>query len=240
MYRQNSKKSRNSFQLQNFIITSFLDHVNLRSLLSDLKVPKKFWKDFHNLLVPDSQTKIFCNHYKIIKREVLASFHRFSYEDFALAYVAAELYLPIVSYDCDLQDYLHNYLEYTAITPNEVEGLPADSMVLLDSNILLAWIKNETNNKEQISKMISNNHTITFLVPDFIIIEIYSVIKRVRKKETQSLLVPELLKDELISNIGEFIDDWDGFTSYNRQRREEKRKKHRFSKKRYSHYYRKY
>ncbi|MHA2017373.1 MAG: hypothetical protein ACTSXY_03770, partial [Promethearchaeota archaeon] len=142
----------------------------------------------------------------------------YAFEDFALAYIAAENGFGIVSYDHHLLLQIKKYLDYDCYWPQDIDKLPADSIILLDTNILIHLIEKEkSDRKSEIIKMFEKNPSITFLLTDHIFKELSLVYeKKFGKEDTQEQKQPEL---------GKYIDNFDGFETNHRHRLNMRRKK---------------
>lgn len=192
-------------------------HLVIRSLYSRAKICSKLLKmkfsesvivSINHLSVPFFKFDAYKEHYNFIGKDNPYHPIPFSFDDFALAYIAAENGFGLVSYDHHLLTQITAYLDYDCYWPQDIDKLPADSMVLLDTNIFVHLIeKKKSEQKNEIKAMFEKNQSITFLLTDHIFEELCSVYEKKFQKE-------EVREDEL----KKFIDDFDGFESNHKQR----------------------
>ena len=199
----------------------FIDDINkhlvIRSLHNRPKIQSKLLKmnfkdtilhNINHLTVPFFKFDGYREHFEFIGKDNPYHPIPFSFDDFALAYIAAENGFGLASYDHHLLTQITAYLDYDCYWPQDISLLPADSMVLLDTNIFVHLIEEKkSEQKEEIKAMFEKNNSITFLLTDHIFEELCSVYEKKFQKE-------EVREDEL----KKFIDDFDGFESYHKQR----------------------
>jgi predicted nucleic acid-binding protein len=191
-------------------------HLVIRSLRSRAKIHSKLLKmnfseavlnNINYISVPYFKFDAYKEHYEFIGKDNPYHPIPFALDDFALAYIAAENGFGLVSYDHHLLSQITAYLDYDCYWPQDINILPADSMVLLDTNIFVHLIEEKkSQQKNEIEAMFEENKSITFLLTDHIFKELCSVYKKKFQKEES--------EDEL----NKFIDDFIGFESNHKQR----------------------
>jgi len=200
-------------------------HMVIRSLHNRPKIHSKLLKmnfrdtvldNIDHLDVPFFKFDGYRDHYEFIGKDNPYHPIPFSYDDFALAYIAAENGFGLVSYDHNLLTQITAYLDYDCYWPQDIHIIPADSMVLLDTNILVHLIEEKKSvQKNEIKTMFEKNKSITFLLTDHIFEELCSVYEKKFQKES------DIQEEDLIR----FIDDFDGFESNHKQRKRMKKRK---------------
>jgi len=164
--------------------------------------------NINHLSVPYFKFDAYKEHYEFIGKDNPYHSITFAFDDFALAYIAAENGFGLVSYDHHLLSQITTYLDYDCYWPQDINILPADSMVLLDTNIFVYLIEEKkSEQKREIKAMFEENKSITFLLTDHIFEELCLVYEKKFQKE-------EVCEDEL----KKFVDNFDGFESYHKQR----------------------
>ena len=206
------------------VIENINKHLVIRSLCSRPKISSKLLKmnfeeaildNINHLSVPFFKFDAYKEHYEFIGKDNPYHPIPFSFDDFALAYIAAENGFGLVSYDHHLLTQITAYLDYDCYWPQDIDELPADSMVLLDTNVFVHLIEEKkSEQKNEILAMFEKNNSITFLLTDHIFEELCSVYEKKFQKE-------EVREDEL----KKYIDDFDGFMSNHKQRILMKRRK---------------
>jgi len=191
-------------------------HLIIRFLYSRAKICSKLIKmkfsedvitSINHLNVPFFKFDAYKEHYEFIGKDNPYHPIPFSFDDFALAYIAAENGFGLVSYDHHLLSQITAYLDYDCYWPQDIDKLPADSMVLLDTNIFIHLIEPENSKqKSEIKAMFDKNKSITFLLTDHIFEELCSVYEK------------KFQKEESEDEYKKFIDDFDGFESNHKQR----------------------
>jgi len=204
-------------------IKEITKHLVIRSLRSRTKIHSKLLKmnfteavlnNINYLSVPYFKFDAYKEHYEFIGKDNPYHPIPFAFEDFALAYIAAENGFGLVSYDHHLLSQITTYLDYDCYWPQDINILPADSMVLLDTNIFVHLIEEKkSDQKNEIIDMFEKNKSITFLLTDHIFEELCSVFEKKFRKE-------EFCEDEL----KKFIDDFEGFESNHKQRKRMKKR----------------
>ena len=204
---------------KHLVIRSLHNRAKVRSKLLKMNFKESILNNISFLSIPFFKFDAYSDHYKIIGNDNPYHPIPFSFDDFALAYIAAENGFGIVSYDHHLLSQITAYLDYDCYWPQDIDQLPADSMVLLDTNIFMHLIEEEkSEQKNEIKAMFEKNQSITFLLTDHIFEELCSVYEKKFQKEES--------KDDL----KRFIDDFDGFESNHKQRillRKKKKKNQR-------------
>jgi len=209
-------------------ILQFIEEINkhlvIRSLRSRAKIQSKLIKmnftetvlnNINYLSVPYFKFDAYKKHYEFIGKDNPYHPIPFSFDDFALAYIAAENGFGLVSYDHHLLTQITAYLDYDCYWPQDVDILPADSMVLLDTNIFVHLIEEKKSiQKNEINSMFEKNRSITFLLTNHIFEELCSVYEKKFQKDSE-------IKEE---NLMRYIDDFDGFESNHKQRKRIKKK----------------
>ena len=165
---------------------------------------------------------LYSNHYDLIHQENPYRPIPFSYDDFMLAYLAAENGYSVVSYDHHLLDSIHAYLDYPAYHPGDLDLIPGDEILFLDSNILLKFFDG-TEDLDEVMSIFQINPNLTFLLSNHIYLEMKSKIHEwnteiQNSKAQNDQSIPE-------QRLAHYIDDFSHFTSYNRKRKAQKKKK---------------
>ena len=193
---------------RHLVIRSLHNRPNISSKLLKMNLPELLLNNVNYLKVPFFKFDAYREHYEFIEKDNPYHPIPFSFDDFALAYIAAENGFGLVSYDHHLLTQITAYLDYDCYWPQDIDKLPADSMVLLDTNIFVHLIEEENSEqKNEIKAMFEKNQSITFLLTDHIFEELCSVYEKKFQKE-------EVREDEL----KKFIDNFDGFESNHKQR----------------------
>ena len=204
-------------------IPQFIEEINkhlvIRSLHSRAKVHSELLKmnfkeavlsNIDYLSIPFFKFDAYREHYEFIGKDNPYHPIPFSFDDFALAYIAAENGFGLVSYDHHLLSQITAYLDYDCYWPQDIDKLPADSMILLDTNIFVHLIEEKKSaQKNEIMAMFEKNKSITFLLTDHVFEELCSVYEKKFQKE-------EVCEDE--DELKKFIDDFDGFDSNHKRR----------------------
>ncbi len=190
---------------KNLIIRSLHSRANICSKLIKMKFSEDVITSINHLNVPFFKFDAYKEHYEFIGKDNPYHPIPFSFDDFALAYIAAENGFGLVSYDHHLLSQITAYLDYDCYWPQDIDKLPADSMVLLDTNIFVHLIEEKkSEQKREIKAMFEENKSITFLLTDHIFEELCSVYETKFQKEES--------KDELRRF------DFDEFESNHKQR----------------------
>ena len=218
----------NEWTADHFTIVGIDNQPRIDEFFDVLKVPPTVRKEIYLLTVPPSFFKRFQEEYAIVQEKTTYPLS-FSLEDFILAYIGAMHGWGIVSYDRDLLTRIHHYLSFDAFLPNECHQLPADAMVLLDTNILFTYYEGNSEQKHEITSLITENLHLTFLLPQHIISETQHVI---RKHEWSSEDEIALYLDPAEGDIVEFVEDFKGFQS-DHTTRHKRKKQTRWKKKVY-------
>ncbi|MHA1648517.1 MAG: hypothetical protein ACTSVL_13195 [Promethearchaeota archaeon] len=193
---------------KHLVIRSLYNRPKIISKLLKMNLPELLLNNLNYLNVPFFKYNAYREHYEYIGKDNPYHPIPFSYDDFALAYIAAENGFGLVSYDHHLLSQITAYLDYDCYWPQDIDKLPSDSMVLLDTNIFVHLIEEkQSEQKNEIKAMFEKNQSITFLLTDHIIEELCSVYEKKFQKE-------EVREDEL----KKFIDDFDGFESNHKKR----------------------
>lgn len=182
--------------------------------------PPTIYRNLYLLTIPEAKQHLYLTHYKLIQETTLYLDSFFSFDDFSLAYIAAELNWGVVSYDHHLLKSIQKFLEFTAFYPAEVANLPSYSMVLLDSNIFFSYIEKGSRNKAEILRMFQENPTKTFLIPATIIEEILRVN---RSHSFQNRIAHESYLEPDYTSLTEYVDNFEGFASFNATRKIQKK-----------------
>lgn len=126
-------------------------------------------ENINYLSVPYFKFDAYKAHYEFIGNDNPYHPIHYSFDDFALAYIAAENGFGLVSYDHHLLTQITAYLDYDCYWSQDIDNLPADSMVLLDTNIFVHLIEKwKSEQKNEINAMFEKNRSITFLLTDHI------------------------------------------------------------------------
>ncbi len=200
---------------RHLVIRSLHKRPKISSKLLKMNLPELLLNNVNYLNVPFFKYDAYKEHYEFIEKDNPYHPIPFSYDDFALAYIAAENGFGLVSYDHHLLTQITAYLDYDCYWPQDIDKLPADSMVLLDTNIFVHLIEEENSEqKNEINAMFEKNQSITFLLTNHIFEELCSVYEKKFQKESD-------IKEEVLIR---FIDDFDGFESNHKQRKRIKKK----------------
>ncbi|MHA1476520.1 MAG: hypothetical protein ACTSPA_06400 [Promethearchaeota archaeon] len=205
---------------KHLVIRSLHNRPKIRSKLLKMNFRDTVLDNINHLNVPFFKFDGYREHYEFIGKDNPYHPLPFSFDDFALAYIAAENGFGLVSYDHHLLTQITAYLDYDCYWPQDISLLPADSMVLLDTNIFVHLIEEEkSEQKNEIKAMFKKNQSITFLLTDHIFEEMCSVYEKNYQKEES--------EDEL----HKFIENFDGFESNHKQRILMKKRKKKNQKK---------
>jgi len=199
---------------RNLVIRSLRSRSKIRSKLLKMTFTEAVLRNINYLSVPFFKFDAYKEHYEFIGKDNPYHPIPFAFDDFALAYIAAENGFGLVSYDHHLLSQITAYLDYDCYWPQDINILPADSMVLLDTNIFVHLIdEKKSEQKNEIKAMFEENKSITFLLTDHIFEELCSVYEKKFQKEES--------EDEL----KKYIDNFDGFESNHKHRILMKKKK---------------
>ncbi len=172
------------------------------------KIPQWFLEEVYIFKIPGRHFEFLVKNYDLLQQD---QYHRlgFSFEDFALAYMASQYALSIFSFDRDLLVDIKEFLEYDVISPESLPDIPQDSIVLLDTNILFALIDPaQAKFQKEFRTLMKSYESITFSIPELIMAEF----KKTRKK-----LAPKKKEPD----YSEFIDDDSNFAPKERRRKKE-------------------
>ncbi len=195
---------------KHLVIRSLYNRPKILSRLRQMNLHGSILSNICHLSVPFFKYDSYSEHYEFIGKDNPYHPLSFSFDDFALAYIAAENGFGLVSYDHHLLTQITTYLDYDCYWPQDIDMLPADSMILLDTNIFVHLIEEEKSlQKNEINAMFEKNPSITFLLTDHIFEELCSVYEKKFQKESD-------IKEE---NLIGYIDDFDGFVSNHKQRK---------------------
>ncbi|MCF2140268.1 MAG: hypothetical protein K9W44_09470 [Candidatus Lokiarchaeota archaeon] len=204
-----------TLELNHFVIYDNQQKTKILNILKALKLPGIIINNIYLLNIPDNQKDLFLNHYEIIQEENPYLINPFSFDDFILAYIAAEFNWSVISYDHHLLRTIHDYLEFEAFYPSEIDQMPADSVFLIDSNILLTYSKKKKKLKQEIIVMFQNNPSMTFLIPETILMETYRVHKSL---SFSTRFNPLIYMETEEQHLSQYIDNFEGFISNHAQR----------------------
>lgn len=200
---------------KHIVIRSLQNHSKIRSKLLQMNFSDAVLANIYHISVPFFKFHRYKEHYEFIGKDNPYHPIPFSYDDFALAYIAAENGFGLVSYDHHLLTQITAYLDYDCYWPQDIDILPADSMVLLDTNIFVYMIEEKkSEQKEEIKAMFEKNQSITFLLTDHIFEELCSVYEKKFQKES----------DIKVEDLIRYIDDFNGFESNHKQRKRIKKR----------------
>ncbi|MHA1611055.1 MAG: hypothetical protein ACTSYU_03295 [Promethearchaeota archaeon] len=211
-------------ETRHYVIKPITKFPKYLQFLRKIRIPPSIITQFYVITIPQKRIRIYRDHFTLVRQSARASFHRFSFDDFILAYISAEQHWPVVSFDQDLLDYLQEYLDYLAIHPPEVSKLPADSIVLLDTNLLIGYCERGPKFKNVVHSMMTESPSITFLLPESILEEAMRVYKRLYVTPENVLAICEIPEE---AQLTKYVDDFEGFTSYNQNRRNTKKQQRR-------------
>jgi len=200
----------------------------MKNFLQEIGIPEHILTDLFLFSLPEKKISLYYAHYQLIFTENPYHSIPFSFQDFLLAYIAAENHYEIVSYDHHLLNRINAYLDYDAFWPQDIRCFPGDSMILLDANILLRFLEIGSPKIEIIEDMFRRSPSITFLLPEFIFSEIVHVYYRryagVDQTHEISRPISNLSKNcPSEDSLHEFVDDFSRFES-GKQRKKRKAK----------------
>ncbi|WP_457916281.1 hypothetical protein [Candidatus Lokiarchaeum ossiferum] len=120
---------------------------------------------------------------------------------------------------------LREFLDYEAYWPEDIANLPADAMVLIDSNILLHFCDHQRSQRERIRQMFTSNPSVTFILSANILEEMGRVYHRKfdRSALPSSLKTPSYQVKE--TDIAVFVEDFGRFESGKARRKRKARQK---------------
>ena len=204
------------------------DFPPMRYFLQEIGIPRQILDDLFLFILPEKKLSLYFTHYRLIFKENPYHTIPFSFQDFLLAYCAAENHYEIVSYDHHLLTHINSYLDYDAFWPQDIRCIPGDSIVLLDANILLRFLEKGSPKIELIEEMFQKSPSITFLLPEFIFSEIVHVYYRKCANLNQIHQISHPLSDfsknsPSEESLHQFIDDFSRFES-GKQRKKRKAK----------------
>ncbi|WP_371801853.1 hypothetical protein [Candidatus Lokiarchaeum ossiferum] len=193
--------------------------------LQKLRVPIEIISNLYLFTIPSKKDNLYRLHYGYLQEQNPYRELDFSYDDWLLAYLAAENRgWGVISRDYHLTYGIHQYLDYAAFLPEDVHDLPADSMLLLDTNIILHFIEQRQHDQKEIMQMFSLNPSITFLLSENILRELgrvyqkkFRILDRWNKRKSNQRLkmdFQEIQEEE----ICHFVDNFTRFES-GKQRR---------------------
>lgn len=203
------------------------------NFLRTLRVPEKIILNLYLFTIPSSKDNLYRLHYGYLQEQNPYRELAFSYDDWLLGYLAAENRgWGVVSRDHHLTYEIRKFLDYDAFFPEDVRDLPADSMLLLDTNIILHFIEQRKKEKYEIMQMFTLNPSITFLLSENILREL----GRVYQKKFKQRVIFEGPKSNQISkntaqdfkeeDIAQYVDNFSRFES-GKQHRLRKQRKYR-------------
>ncbi len=197
-----------------------------------MKIPMEILQDLYLFTVNSENLSLYTTHYQYIEAENPYRPLSFSYEDFLLAYIAAENGYSVVSYDHHLLETIHQFLSYSAYHPGDRDLIPSDEILLLDSNIFLAFYQQNLAQILEIQSMILDYSSLTFFCTNHIFNETQRVVQKMNASKNQFRKKPEgmcqqSLMDPLETDLSLYIDDFKYFESHNALR---KRKRNRIRK----------
>jgi predicted nucleic acid-binding protein len=200
----------------------------MKHFLQEIGIPEHILTDLFLFSLPEKKLSLYYVHYKLIFTENPYHPIPFSFQDFLLAYVAAENQYEIVSYDHHLLNRINAYLDYDAFWPQDIRCFPGDSIVLLDANILLRFLEIGSPKLEIIEEMFRRSPSITFLLPEFIFSEIVQVYYKKYAAIDQQHEISRPLSNlsrncPSEDSLHQFIDDFSRFES-GKQRKKRKAK----------------
>lgn len=197
-------------------------------LWTSLKIPAYIQRQLWELVVPSSRIKVFRDQFHLIQHHTDFRYRSLSFVDFLIAYLGAEHIWPVVSGDRDVLEYAQEFLDFIAVLPVEVLHLPSDSLILLDSNILLTFSGSNPSFQETVREMFLHSPSITFLVATPVFAEIQRVHQRTSFSTKDQKEIHGIPGE---AQLEQFIDNFEGFSSYHATRKKSNQKT-RSSKKR--------
>ena len=205
------------------VLEILTDHPTTVKFLRGMNVPSIIIHDLHALSIPQSKMRLYEHHYNFIQEQHPYRMLPFALDDWILAYLAAENQWGVVSMDHHLLTNLREFLDYDAYWPEDVHSLPADAMVLLDSNILLHFCDQNRAMRHRIRGMFLDNPSVTFVISANILEEMGRVYHR--KFERSPIQAAKVISHSEIAecDVTRFVDDFGRFES-GKDRRKRKQK----------------
>ena len=210
----------NEIQQSHFTISAVESYPEIKRFLREHRIPPSVIKQLRFLSIPDDIMNRIEEEYVWVNDQTPARL-QFSLDDFVLAYIGAMHRWGVISYDKEILNRIHRYLDFDALLPGEITQYPADSILLLDTNILYEFSRSNPSNKEGIVSMIVDNPHLTFLLSINILKELQRLVKKLEWNLEDDIAI-NLEKEEL--KLVEFIDDFEGFQSANKTRRGKKKR----------------
>jgi predicted nucleic acid-binding protein len=207
---------------------------DLLPFLHKLNIPNEIIQNLYFFTIPESKYQIYEMQYALIQEENPFRTLPFSLDDWILAYIAAENMWGVVSFDHHLLYAIQKFLDFIGYHPADVKRIPADSMVLLDTNILYQFQDPTDRKCEDILHLIKGNPSVTFLISENIFNELTRLYwKKLKQAEKTAKIFNEKYesKENLIS---EFIDDYERFESRKAQKKRKKAQINRYSRRYYT------
>lgn len=188
-------------------------------------VPETILNRLQIITISENRLNIYRHQYNLIKKARYYESLPFSYNDFLLAYLAAEYGYCVISYDKHLQHVIKHYLTFDSYWPEDVIYLLEPTVFLLDTNAIF-----DINEIEFI--FTKTDHE--FLIPDFIFYELQEVLRRntkiqqIENNRTKNDVISEqqATKIECSSDtLKNFVEDQENFESRHMQKQDKVRKK---------------
>ncbi len=199
--------------------------------LSILHVPEEIISNLYLFTIPSVKDNLYRLHYGYLQEQNPYRQLPFSYDDWLLAYLAAENRgWGVVSYDHHLTYEIRKYLDYDAFFPEDMHELPAASMILLDTNIILHFVDHKQQKKREVISMFADNASITFLISENILQELGRVYQKKFSLDRKQIKIEQYPSGEenhvepKEDVIKMYIDNFSRFESGKQRRLRKKRK----------------
>lgn len=213
---------------KHFTISLISKHPQITTLLTEIGVPSTVLDQLRLLTIPSEIMTRMIDEYEIVRKQADGAL-QFSLDDFIIAYIAAMYRWCVISYDMDLLSRIHHYLVFEALLPSETSDLPSDSLLLLDTNVLLEFTRSKGENKEDVISMITKNPHLTFLISANILEEMQRVLDKLEWTIADDIAIH---LDPAEKELVKFIDNFEGFQSPHKTRKKRKLREYHKKKKR--------
>jgi rRNA-processing protein FCF1 len=205
----------------------------MKQFFSQLHIPTQIMEELYLFTIPSYKDNLYRLHYGYLQEENPYRPIPFSYDDWLIAYLAAENLWGVLSYDHHLLYKIQKYLDFEGYLPDDIQNLPAHSMILIDTNILLHFLDRKYEKKNSIEQMFQDNPSITFMVSENILRELGRVYsKKFGINEKKRKFVPITMHQKIYNqkepceeDIRAYVEDFGRFES-GKQRRIRKKKKY--------------
>ncbi len=212
-----------SCQNQCHYVESIKKDIKSYNLLNEMGFPKEITENLYLFTIPSCKNQLYKNHYDILEEENPYRRLNFSYDDWVIAYIAAENKWSVISYDHHLLYEINQFLEFDCIIPLDLEKNISISMVLIDTNFFLHYLEQDFEYKDKIASFFINHTKKTFMVSQNILKELNKVysnknrLKKVKLNDNsikkKNLTLQFNFSDPKEEDLHYFIDDFSQFES---------------------------